>query len=189
MQTAGAARTAQEADEALAAAGSNVNKRVGALNAFYERGGGDVPFTYKAGQRPHPWEANPAAGSATELNQRGVGAKASPFAATAGGGALESAASHYLGVEPWREELAAAQQAVDQKPTEANIQRLERARQYLAGFETLENFGRGAFVGAIPAEVKAYATQQYPRPNLGLAEGERGVLDRLVNPPPKKRRR
>jgi hypothetical protein len=70
-----------------------------------------------------------------------------------------------------------------------SIQRLERARQYLAGFETLENFGRGAFVRAIPAEVKAYATQQYARPNLGYAEGERGQLDRLVNPPPKKRRR
>jgi hypothetical protein len=47
----------------------------------------------------------------------------------------------------------------------------------------LENFGRGAFVRAIPAEVKAYATQQYARPNLGYAEGERGQLDRLVNPP------
>jgi hypothetical protein len=174
-----------------ATVGSNVNKRVGALNAFYEGGGGATPFTYKAGQRPYPWEANPAAGSATELYQRrGLGAKVSPALAPAGGGALESGASHYLGVEPWREELAAAQKAVDQKPTEANIQRLERARQYLAGgVEALENFGRGAFVGAIPAEVKAYATQQYPRPNLGLAEGERSVLDRLVNPPPPKKRR
>jgi hypothetical protein len=52
MQAAGATRTAQEADEALAAAGSNVNKRIGALNAFYEGGGGATPFTYKAGQRP-----------------------------------------------------------------------------------------------------------------------------------------
>ena len=175
MQAAGATRTAQEADEALAAADSKVNKRIGALNAFYEGGGGATPFTYKAGLRPYPWEANPAAGSATELYQRGLGAKVSPAVATAGGGALESAPSHYLGVEPWREELAAAQKAVEERPTEANIQWLERARQYLAGFETLENFGRGAFVGAIPAEVKAYATQQYPRPNLGLAEGERST--------------
>lgn len=88
--TSGAATTAQEADAALAAAGSNVNRRVGALNAFYERGGGDAPYTYKAGQRPYPWEANPAAGSATELYQPGVQARFGPGAATIGGGALEA---------------------------------------------------------------------------------------------------
>ena len=79
--TAGAATTAEEADAALASAGRNVKRRVGELNAFYERGGGEVPFTYTAGQRPYPWTAYPAAGSATELYQPSARATYGPGAA------------------------------------------------------------------------------------------------------------
>src|SRR5262245_22699906 len=116
-----------------------------------------------------------------------------PGAATVGGGALESGASQFFGVEPWRQELADAQKAVEDRPTEANIQRLEPARAYLATFETMQNFGRRAAFGGIVGEGKAYAKgTEYPRPDLGYAESERGALDKLVNPPPptaKKRRR
>ena len=59
---------------------------------------------------------------------------------------------------------------------------------YLAGFEFLENAGRGAFFGGLGGEAKAIAAQQrYPRPNLGIAEGERGALDLRLNSPRKQR--
>jgi hypothetical protein len=85
--------------------------------------------------------------------------------------------------------LAAAQAAVDADKNDANIQRLLAARRGLAWAETFANFGRGTLIGFVPSELYGQVKYETARPNVGLAEGERGQLDKLINPPPPKRRR
>ena len=185
-----AQQAANRADELMTSAGSNVNRRVGNVNQFWTEGGkGPAPFTYEAGRRPHPWQPNPSAAPAEQLYRPSVTSRFAPDAAVIGTGVTEAAGSHFVGVEPARAELAAAQAGIDKQASEANIQRLMAARQSLALAQTFENFGRGMSIGGLGAGLHAYAKHEAPRPNVGVAEGERGQLDKLINPPPKKRRR
>lgn len=71
-------------------------------------------------------------------------------------------------------EEAAAQAAVDADPSEANLARLERARDMVKITETLQRIGLGLAVGRAGAAFKTpYASA---RPNIAGAEAERALL-------------
>lgn len=167
--------------------------RIGRTNQFFTEGapGQPAPFTYAAGRQPYSFTPNPNAPAAEALYRPSVLGRAGPGAAVAGGGALEWGASEAFLVGPAREELQAAQMAVSQDASEANIQRLQAAKDRLAVGEFMANMGRGTLAGALPAELKAQLKYAPARPNVSAAEAERGALDRLLSKPilPPKRRK
>jgi peptidoglycan hydrolase-like protein with peptidoglycan-binding domain len=160
-----------------------VPQRVGRVNQYWTEGGSpQAPFSFVPGARPYPFSANPQAAPANQLYQPGAFERWGPMAAIGGSGLAETGAGMALGHQA-RQELESAQTAVSAEPTEANIQRLLAARRNVAMTETLANFGRGTLVGTLPGELKSRLTHSTPRPNVSVAEGERGALDRLVGAP------
>ena len=96
-----------------------------------------------------------------------------------GGFAGESAGTQYL-TNREKEELKEAQEAVSKDPSEANIQRLESAKDMLSVYDALANAGRSAGFSYLSG-VKLMPRKPV-KPSTQEAEGERGRIDKLLAP-------
>lgn len=180
-----AAKKAADAD-ALLMPGVAVGKGVGNpkgltsraanLNEFWLRGGADdaVPFTYapKTG-----WKSRPKSMEPSQLfpdENTGISKFIKPNDVKAiGSGTVETGLSGvgWAGAEA---ELKAAQEAVDEAPTEKNLARLERARDLVAITSGAFRMGLGFSASrGLASLAKPY---QHVRPNVPGAEAERALL-------------
>lgn len=173
------ARAAARSSELVSGAGDPAS-RIGGINTFWQEGGAAaVPFT-SAPRARFAVRSNRAAPSAASLypapptraqyfTGRDVGVLA---------GAGGEAAFGQVMAQQAQEELTAAQQAVSADPSEANIRRLETARDRMALWEFTGNLGRGFGMGYGGA---AFKSRYRPsRPDVAAAEAERIRLDRLL---------
>lgn len=157
--------------------GANINpkgltSRASNLNKFWNMGGADdaVPFTYKDSSG---WKARPKSMEPSQLFPEDTRNLRGGDFAMMGTGVGEAGLSGagWLAAEA---ELKAAQEAVDNAPTEKNLARLERARDLVALTQTMMRaglgFAGGRYLGALN---KPYASV---RPNTAGAEAERALL-------------
>lgn len=157
--------------------GANLNpkgltSRASNLNKFWNMGGADdaVPFTYNANSG---WKARPKAMEPSQLFPEDPRTFRGGDYAMMGTGVGEAGLSGagWLAAEA---ELKAAQEAVDKDANEANLARLERARDLVALTQTMMRvglgFAGGRYLGALN---KPYASV---RPNTAGAESERALL-------------
>jgi hypothetical protein len=198
----GVSQAAADRADALMAApmgNTNVAGRVGRVNQYWSEGHPSRAEPFRLAPRAtgrHPYAVNaagdvPTAGQLYQSDPSALGrvAQAAPLAAIGG---AEAGVAHYGLVEPARTELAAAQKALDEDRSEANIQRLQRARTMLAVATLTERLGLGVALGAAGTEAWDSRTgAPMPRPgSLPQAERERGLLAALLGrPAPKSRRR
>lgn len=178
---------AESADRLAADFGQGtVNDRVGRINQFWTEGGRrpaqtPAPFSYSGGVRPYPWQSA-AAPSANELYRPPAGQGLAALAAPFGMGAMEMGTATAL-LPGAQKELSEAQKAVNENPSEANVQRLARARQMEALWETMNNMGRGTVGGGIYAHFKK-GPPASARPDVWRADAERANLDQLLSSQP-----
>ena len=188
---------ATKADDLMAApiAGRGqaaVSERVGRVNQFWDDGQRTTqpvsPFSAVPNPRPGrpAYTPNPDAPSAGRLYQPTIGDRVAPPATVAGAGLAEAGLSEVMFAGPYRKEVAEAQAAVSKDPSEANIQRLEAARNKLAVAELAARLGLGTAGGAAISGAKNLVGFSRARPNTAPAEQMRGDLVRaLTKPKPK----
>jgi len=188
MRSGAARKFAAESQEAANKANSfivgrgPVPPRAGGVNRFWQEGGGAaVPFT-AAPKAKHAIKSNKAAASATTLYpplstrgkylQLGDATKMAGIGAEMGASQIAANAAH--------DELRSAQKAVADDPSEANIQRLETARNIYAAAEGAAMLGRGALLGygAVGIPTKTY---KRTRPDVNRADAERTRVDAIIN--------
>lgn len=153
-------------------------RRMANVNEFWRLGGAGERVPFK-----------PTGGSVGFAGRRGAASASSLFApksstarvpdwAVIGGGAADAAASTAM-LSNAQKELDAAQAAADQDPSEANLARLEQAKDQVAVWETAQRVGFGVAAG------RAVGTfsHRYPttiRPNVAGAEGELTLLNQFL---------
>jgi peptidoglycan hydrolase-like protein with peptidoglycan-binding domain len=177
-----ARETAERANRLMEAAGRGpVVARISRVNQFWTEGrpGSEAPFVRDPRGSAYPFKINPNAPPAEELYHPSMATRFGPAATVVGGGGVETGFGELL-VRGAEEELRNAYAAVQQDPSEANIQRLATARDKLAGYEAIRNAGRGVAVGGIVTEGKSRLTYRHTRPDIATAEAERGAIDRLL---------
>ena len=186
---------ATRADDMMAApiAGrgqAGVTERVGRVNQFWDegqRGGRPVaPFTMTTpatrGAQPG-YRANPEAPPAGRLYQPTPGDRLAAPATVGAAGLVEAGLTEGMFAGPYRRELKEAQAAVEKDPSEANIQRLESARNKLALAELAARIGLGTAGGAVLSGSKNLVGFNRARPNTAPAEAMRGDLVRTLSKP------
>ena len=149
-----------------------LTSRAANLNEFWRMGGseGQVPFKTLASG-----ETRPRGGAMDPNDLFPVGAKhfRSNDVGMMGSGLAEAGVSGTMLLSA-QAEVAAAQDAADKDPSEANLARLERAKDMAKVAETAARFGLG-FAGG-----RAFGALQKPyvniRPNIAGAEAERALL-------------
>lgn len=169
---------ATEADSLLAgSATAPVGARVGAINQYYTRGGGEAPFSLAPGAQTG-FAPSGASQSAMGLYPPGSPWMRGPDAARAAGSAGVGAlgAGMYFGI--YREAVRDAQARYDANPTDENARALRIAEYKAAGAQSTMAFGLGGAM-SYPA---AAGMMRYrsPRPNLGAAEAEVMSLNALA---------
>lgn len=196
LRAGAAGKFAAESEAAATKANSylvgrgQVPPRTGGVNRFWQEGGAtEIPFP-AAPRGKYAVKSNKQAPSATTLYpplstrgkylQLGDVTKMAGIGAEAGVGQMAASSAH--------QELIAAQEAVSADPSEANIQRLEAAKNFYAIAEGAAWLGRGAMVGygAVGVPSKTYRAT---RPDVNRADAERARLDAIINqtsktPPP-----
>lgn len=156
----------------------NTSDRVARVNRFWREGGAGeaVPFATgtatKAGFSPNSKVADlstlyPAPTRSYLTKDVGI-----PVAALAESG-LGSALA-------WdaQNRLDAAVAAYNADPTQANIDAIQSAKNYLASFEFMANLGRGAAGGYIGTAAKT--SRKPTRPNTSPAEAEKMELEKML---------
>ena len=158
----------------------SMDRRIGRSNQFWTEGGSaEAPFSRAVGRTP-PWTPNPNALPAERLYRRNFVENAGPGLVTGGVGAAEMGTGWALDA---RERVERAWAAVRANPNdEAALQELAAARSWAATADTLFNFGRGTLLGGAVSEAKRFVGTGSTRPDIGRAEGERGLLDRMLGP-------
>lgn len=180
-----ASQAAAERANKLVSGEGDLQARMGGVNQFWQEGGARaIPFAPSPRAR-FGMRSNPDAPSATTLYPQ-------PPARAQWGGARDVGVLAGAGAEAWvghkmaedaQEEVRAAYEAVQQDPSEANIQRLHAALDRAAMWETVGNLGRGMMLGYVGAAPKF--RYQTTRPDVAAAEAERTRLDLAINPKPK----
>jgi hypothetical protein len=176
----------------------DVPARVGRLNRFWTEGSprtGAPPFGFAPGGTPYPWtsqthQVRPGIMGGNvqrevltpdQLYRQSIGARFAPTATTQALGGVEAGIGH-LGSSYFGPQLAEAEAAANQEPTEANIQRLQRLRAAVAAFGFSERLGLGTMSGGLYGAAKHPMGRGGARPDVAAAEAERGALDMLLHP-------
>lgn len=164
---------------AQAATTTDAARRMANVNEFWRLGGAGerVPFRPAGGQAG--FAARRGAASASSLFAPRASTARIPDWAVIGGGAADAAASTVM-LNNAQQELAAAQTAADRDPSEANLTRLEQAKDQVAVWTTAQRVGFGVAAG------RAVGTfsHRYPvsiRPNVAGAEGELALLNQYLS--------
>ena len=170
----------------------DVPERVGRLNQFWAEGAPTrpPPLRFESGRQPYPWRTDRNAPPANELfapptGWRGAPANYGPAVPGAIGGSVEWG----LG-QSWlsdaRRDLAEAERALaaPRGTTPVNVQRYRDARDRVAQAEFMIAMGQGTLGGTFFGELEGRIARSRQRPDTSLAQGERGRLDQLLNPPP-----
>lgn len=184
LMTGAANKTSREAAAAtdrLISSRGDVPKRAGGVNRFWQEGGAQTPPFKAAPRAKYGMSSNAKAPSATTLYPPpGVLAQYAKGrdVGVVGGAAAESGFSTYMAQQA-HQDLQDARKAVASDPSEANIQRLQQARDAALTWEVLQNIGRGAALGYVPAAAKM--PYKSVRPNVARAEAERARLDTLMS--------
>jgi hypothetical protein len=170
-------RVATEADTSLArAAGGDAGERVGSINQYYTRGGGEAPFAIVPGAQAG---FTPRGGqSAMDLYESGSpwmrGGDWGRTAGYAGTGAIGG--GRYFWVD--RPDVEAARKLYNENPTQDNANALRRAEYFAAASQSTMAFGIG---GAMAYPGMAAANRyKSPRPDLGRAEQEVMALNAIA---------
>ena len=175
---------ADRADDLLAGKKGDWNSRAGNVNQFWAegqsvplRGERQVPFAADPGKSP-AFRANPDAPSSADLYTPNRAKNVLTDVGVMGAYGAEAVGSHFLAVEPMREELRAAEAAMKEDKSEASIARYQAAKDKVAGAEFLSNVGRAAApaYGLSGAEIRRSPS----RPNVANAEAERGRIDNYL---------
>lgn len=154
-------------------------ERVARANQFWRAGGAkEVPFTQTPAKAPG-FEVNPKSSSLNDIYSPNIhpaveaGVTAIPV--------VESGAATYLkgGAD---DELASAYKAYTIEPSEANIQRIQTAKDNVGLYTGAENLGRvwagSQLVGAAASRFGKTPTNM--RPNMAPAEQEQLALQKLL---------
>lgn len=149
-----------------------LHQRYSNINRFWSEGGAgkNVPFkTTTSGE----WRGQKAPDPAS-LYPEGSKYMRTGDAAVMGTALAEGGAAQFIGVPAAQAELEKAQAAVDQDANEANLTRLENARNMLAIANTVARVGFGVAAGRGAGVLsKPYKPS---RPNIQDAEAERAAL-------------
>jgi peptidoglycan hydrolase-like protein with peptidoglycan-binding domain len=168
---------ANKAEQLFATATKSTPARVARVNEFWRKGGGEVPFLPTPGANPG-FAANPNVSGMDKLYQPSRGANAATDLGVAGAFGAESAAAQRFMEDPAREELRAANEATAADPSEANIQRLQAAKDNMAIAGGLKSFGRLGGLGYLGSSVKMQRSSAVP--NMVPAEAERMALEKTL---------
>ena len=179
-----AATTAARADAQMApGATGSVPSRVGRVNQFWAEGNPRQvePFASAPGRRPYPYTANsdvPAAGTLYQPNRAREHLENAGVAAL---GIADYALAQGVLIPRAEKEVREARDAVNETPNEVNIRLLQAALDMAAVYSAVGNAGLPMIAGY--AGSSHFMPRNHVRPNVSAAEAERGMLDRLVNPP------
>lgn len=180
------ADAATRADGIMTAPARDIPDRVGRVNQFWGEGqprpmmGGapQAPFVAAPGNSP-PFAANPAAPPATALYQPNRLRNAATDVAIPAAGMGEAVISDQVLGSRARDELKAAQEALSADPSEANIQRQQKAQDAVAAATGISNLGRGMAGGYVAGMPKMQRSPS--RPDVAGAEAERIRLDQFLS--------
>jgi peptidoglycan hydrolase-like protein with peptidoglycan-binding domain len=176
------ANTANKA-EALFEGGTNtIPSRVGRTNEFWRKGGGEVPFI-SAPNSPKGFAVNPGATAMDKLYPAPTKWNALTDLGTVGVFGGESAAGQFLVAPEAHEELKAARAAVENDPSEGNINRLQAAIDKSSMADFMTSFGRGGVGGYATAATKMQRSPTTPA--MDKAEAEKLKLEAYLRTKPR----
>lgn len=160
-----------------AAAGVERLRRATNINEFWRAGGAGERVPYAATGAENGFKRRTRAAEPSDL----FPSQAANFRTTdvgVIGASLGEAGGSFYGLQLAEAELSQAQAAVDRDPSEANLVRLERARDMVAIAQT----GIRAGLGIAGARAGGALIHAYPRlrPNIAAAEQERMLLDQFT---------
>jgi hypothetical protein len=181
-------KVAERADQLFSQPARDLPARVARVNQFWTEGrrpvlgAAEAPFVSSPGTR-RGFAPNENADPASVLYQpqRTKNALTDLGITAMFGG--ESALTQATLEPEARSELQAAQEAVSRDPSEANIQRLQAAKDRFAGTEFVRNIGRGAAFSYPGSGLKF--SRSPSRPNVSAAEAERIRIDQMFGPSPR----
>jgi len=151
-------------------------RRVGNINEFWQRGGAENRVPFRPTSSELGFSTRSGAAQASELYQDGRKLRPNDWGHI-GAGLTEAGASG-VGLVLAQQELDAAQAAVDADPSEHNLARLERARNYVAFGQSISRAGAAYAAGRLGgAFIHPYSAA---RPNVPAAEAERIMLNQLL---------
>jgi hypothetical protein len=150
--------------------------RAAMVNEVWARGGArEMPFRV-SDRSPRGFVPNPTAPPAADLYRPPRLSYAATDVAIPAAGMVEFGIADQLLSERARAELQAAQQALAADPSEANIKRVQTAKDQVAAYEALANIGRSSALGYGAAALKMRRSPAVP--DRHLAEQERMRLSR-----------
>jgi hypothetical protein len=149
------------------------------------RGKPEAPFI-DAPRSKTKFKANPDAPEASALYHPNKAANIGTDLGIAGLFGAESLAAQEFMEKPGREELRAAEEAVNQDPSEVNIERLQAAKDRVALGEMIRNAGRAGGVSYLGSGLKFRRSSS--RPDVAKAEAEKIRLNQDMGTKPKKRK-
>lgn len=156
-----------------------LNVRAGKINDFWRMGGaGDnVPFIEKA-TGAGEWKRRPKPAEPSSLFPPGPSRWRSGDTAVTGLGLGEGAAAHFVGLPIAEAELEEAQIAVDNDPSEANLARLQSAKDKVAFINWMSLLGPGVAAGRVGGAFMS--PYKHIPPKIGAAETERALLNQAI---------
>jgi hypothetical protein len=183
--------TAEAVEAMLKQNMSRVPRRTGRLNEIWRRGGASseqMPFTPAPGTK-YGVATNPNAAPSADLFPVPPVWRRQFTGADLGAEGVAGADVVYseLRKSQAENELAHAQDIARQDPSELNIARMQRALSEVAFWQSMSRFGQGT-AGGYLAGTK-FSHRHYPQPDLQQADAEMANLNRLINPPPRRRTR
>jgi hypothetical protein len=161
------------------AKGTPASAKVARTNEFWRRGGGEVPFVNTPKTAPG-FAANPAVTPTADLYQPPRAWNAITDLGATAGFAGESAYGQLVQGAAADEELKAAREAVSADPSEANLNRLQAAKDNAAFAQLLTNFGRGGVGGY--AGKAAFTRRNQPPPAMEKAEQSKLDIEKKLRP-------
>jgi hypothetical protein len=169
--------TARDAESLFEETVKGTPGRVARVNEFWRRGkAGEVPFTSTPDTAPG-FAANPKAPPVGELYGPSKTKDFLTDLGVTGAFGTEAGASAWMGSQA-HEELTRATEAANTDPSEINIRALEAAKDKVAAFDALMNFGRTGAVSYPGAAVKMKRVNT--RPSMTAAEEEKLKLEDLL---------
>lgn len=171
------ANAAQRADDLMTGSRGDWPNRASKVNQFWSEGGAkEVPFKPNPGNSP-PFKANQNAGGTESLYQppREFLGNTAKDAGMAGIYGVEAAVGRGIVLPQMQAEYDAAYAAVERDPSEANIERLQAAKDKLLLPEVMTNMGQAGALTHLGTGLKW--SRSPSRPNVSAAESERGRID------------
>lgn len=152
-------------------------RRMANVNEFWRMGGADERVPYARAQTELGFKRRPDAASGSELFPPDAERFRFNDAAIPAAFGAEAGVT-YAFLQDAEQELTEAQAAADSDPNEANLARLESARDKVAILTTAFRAGLGVAAGRLSG-VAAHR-YRHARPNVPRAENERTLLDQYL---------